>query len=50
MEKKSNTATSIEEIQRIPTLQERFKVINEAKRVKCNLIKELDNSERTANA
>lgn len=31
MEKKLNTATSIEEIQRIPTMQERFRFINEKK-------------------
>lgn len=45
-----NNPRVIEEIQRIPIMQERFKVINEAKRVKFNLIKELDNSEITANA
>lgn len=50
MERKLNKDILIEEIQRIPTIQERFKVINEAKRVKFNPVKGLDNSERTANA
>lgn len=36
MEKKSNTATSIEEIQRIPTLTERFRFVNEKKKLIYN--------------
>lgn len=33
MEKKLNTATSIEEIQRIPTMEERFRFVNEKKKL-----------------
>lgn len=36
MGKKLNTATSIEEIQRIPTLQERFRFVNEKKKLFYN--------------
>lgn len=36
MEKKLNTAISIEEIQRIPTLQERFRFVNEKKKLIYN--------------
>lgn len=36
MEKKLNTATSIEEIQKIPTMQERFRFVNEKKKLFYN--------------
>lgn len=36
MEKKLNTATSIEEIQRIPTMQERFRFVNKKKKLFYN--------------
>ena len=36
MEKKLNTAISIEEIQRIPTLTERFRFVNEKKKLIYN--------------
>ena len=49
-EKLEKLKGSIEEIQRIPTMQEKVKVINEAKRVKFNRVKGLGNSEGTANA
>lgn len=32
MEKKSNTAILIEKIQRIPTMEERFRFVNEKKK------------------
>lgn len=36
MEKKLNKAISIEEIQRIPTMQERFRFVNEKKKLIYN--------------